>query len=477
MYLLLGISVVLIVLFWLWWQRKVEELTLGLPSDRIYPVIGSMVTVFKNRHRVMDWLLDLRKHGECYAFIGTMHTRAVFVFNPVDVKHFLEKNFKNYERFTNNWRFNKLFGEGIFLSNGQRWKKQRRAAHPLFTNKSIGLIQPIFAKRGHDFLDILKNSDGPLDIQDLYFRYTLDSIGEIFCGNNIGSMVAPVPFSEAFNRAQYLSDIRNRHLIKRYTKDPEFDGLLKVMDDFIYEIIDKRREQGSDFADTDQVDLLSRFMQMEDPETGEPFTRKMLKDILMNFFIAGRDTTAILLSWTTYLLLEHPEEMEKLVKEIEEVVGDRVPTSEDLSKLKLMSNVLSETLRLFPPVPSDARRAKGDDVLPSNGVVIPAKTMLVYSAWVMHRDPALWDEPNKFKPSRWEDPNVLKNPYQYVPFHAGAQTCLGRFFALTEAKTLLTMILRDYTFSLVPGQVIEPVKAIVMPAKNGIKVIARPRQK
>eukprot|EP01090_Pellita_catalonica_P001966 TRINITY_DN11661_c0_g1_i1.p1 TRINITY_DN11661_c0_g1~~TRINITY_DN11661_c0_g1_i1.p1 ORF type:complete len:478 (+),score=65.93 TRINITY_DN11661_c0_g1_i1:56-1489(+) len=476
MWVILTLVVAAFALLWVLWLRKKNELLLGISNYAPFqPFVGSMPFIFTKRNRVFEWFAEMRQGGDKYMIIGVNHYRVLFCFNPKDVKHFLEKNFKNYERHTNNRWWVKLFGKGIFMANGVQWKKQRRAAHPLFTNKSIASIQPIFATRAEEVLSIFRSAKEPLDIQDIYFRYTLDSIGEIFCGNNIGSLKSPVPFSEAFNRAQYLSETRFNNIFTRFRADPEFDGLLKIMADFIYDIIDKRREQGSDYASSG-TDLLSKFMQMTDPETDKPFTREILKDIMINFFIAGRDTTAILLSWTTYLLIQHPEEKEKLVQEIKEVVGDRHPTPEDLPKLKLMSNVLSETLRLYPPVPSDGRRSINEDVLPSDGTRIPPKTLLLYSSYVIHRDPELWDNPESFIPSRWEDPNVLKHPYQYLPFHAGAQTCLGRYFALTEAKTLLVMILREFDFTLVEGQVIEPLKAIVMPIKNGLKVLVRKRE-
>lgn len=462
----------LLLAFYVHWRIYMRKYRLGVPGPEPLPFIGTMHHFMKNTDvTFFDFLTSQQKqYGKMILSVGLglYHPQPfIFMHDPEIIKHFLQTNFKNYIRHTANHRFHTLFGTGIFVSNGAHWKKQRQTARPLFTPHSLQEVHDVFVQRSQKVLELLeesRTSGQSIDLQNLFMRYTLDSIGEVGFGYNIDSLSKPVAFSQAFDRAQAIADKNNRNPFLRSLPDAEFDKCVNIMRSFTSEIIQKRR-QDTNLAE--RKDMLSRFMLARDPDTNEPLSDEMLIDILLNFFIAGRDTTAILLTWTFYMLMQNPEVQAKLVAEIDSELKGEVPTWEKLKELKYLRKVLDETLRLYPSVPVDGRTAVEEDVLP-NGIKVPPGTALLYSPYVLGRMEEYWDEPLRFNPDRWDKPP--KHPFLFVSFHAGPQTCLGRPLAYQEAETMVCLILQRYTFSLVPGHVVVPTKAIVMPAKYGLQV-------
>jgi len=248
-------------------------------------------------------------------------------------------------------------------------------------------------------------------------------------------------------------------------------------------------------------DLLSAFMRLRD-EKGQPFSDLYLKDMILNFLIAGRDTTANLLTWTAYLVAQHPEVEEKLLEEhrrvLSGVVGEGNPSGEDgsgdhppsrkeegkvvltgslLKKLKYTQQVLEEALRLYPAVPLDFRQAIEDDVLP-NGVFVGKGEFIGYSAYITHRSPKYWENPEKFDPDRFSSNHSSHNklhPYQFVPFHGGPQRCLGQKMALLEAKVMCYHLFNNFKLSIVPDHPVQVHKSVTLRAKFGIKAFVEKR--
>jgi len=214
-------------------------------------------------------------------------------------------------------------------------------------------------------------------------------------------------------------------------------------------------------------DLLAHFIRSSDVLV----TPTYLRDMLLNFMIAGRDTTGVLLTWTLYFLSRHPEVEEKVVQELKQVHQGRPVTAETVTQLEYLKQVLNETLRLCPPVPNNVRRSVKEDTLP-NGYHVPANCLMLYSAFQLHRLPELWGEDARiFDPDRWSPERVAsRKAFFYVPFHAGPRTCLGQSLALTEAKVLIAMILPRFRFRLVPGHRVAFKPALILTAKNGMPV-------
>eukprot|EP01126_Amoeba_proteus_P060530 TRINITY_DN8011_c0_g1_i4.p1 TRINITY_DN8011_c0_g1~~TRINITY_DN8011_c0_g1_i4.p1 ORF type:complete len:219 (+),score=36.57 TRINITY_DN8011_c0_g1_i4:921-1577(+) len=212
---------------------------------------------------------------------------------------------------------------------------------------------------------------------------------------------------------------------------------------------------------------MSLFMELKDSK-GEYFPTSWMRDILLNFLIAGRDTTALLLTWSTYTIVSHPHVYAKVKEESKRVLGNGVVNEEKISEMKYLKNCLKETLRLYPSVPATARRALKDDVLP-DGTIVKSGDRIVYHEYMVHRNPKYWNNPETFDPDRWMDKELIKSSLQYVPFHAGPMSCLGQHMAMIEAQTMLALLFQKFDLKLVANQKVYPFYGIVMPALDGIK--------
>eukprot|EP00002_Diphylleia_rotans_P034474 TRINITY_DN740_c0_g1_i1.p1 TRINITY_DN740_c0_g1~~TRINITY_DN740_c0_g1_i1.p1 ORF type:complete len:494 (-),score=96.97 TRINITY_DN740_c0_g1_i1:470-1951(-) len=435
-------------------------------------VVFKMRTMYDHPY---EWLLELSKqYGKTYRF----HVLGFNMFITNDaacVGHFLAKNFENYEKSaTFSAIFQDFLGDGIFNSNGELWQLHRNAARPHFQTIELGRMVPCFTEHCGVLLSHLHKASidkNVIDMQDLFFRFTLDSVGEILFGTNIDSLNHPSEFAQAFDyvQATLAWNVATQPAWK-FMPNGEYKRNIKILDDFVNDIV---RKAMSDPNIKSREDLLAEYIRDEKHK----WNHLSLCNMLKNMLIAGRDTTAVLMMWTFYELSRNPEVERKLVEEIDRVVGrDRIPTAEQLTELRYMKQVLNETLRLHPSIPFDFRTAIKDDVLPS-GHFVPAGTDVAYSAFVMHRLPEYWGEDaESFNPDRWTPENIRKVPsFAFAPFLAGPRICIGQNMAYTEARLVTTMILQKYKLRMIPGHNPEYRAIIVKQARFGMKMHVIPR--
>ncbi|KAI8345386.1 cytochrome P450 [Mortierella sp. GBAus27b] len=427
-----------------------------------------------------------RQLGNTFNF-RNFNQDLIIVLDPASVQHILAKNQPNYEKGPEtNAIFHEFLGSGIFNADGEVWKTQRQLARPHFQTsefKDVALIN------GHvdtliKVLDktLAAHPGKPLEIQSIFTRFTLDEATEFLFGETVHSLEDENSgFASSFNYAQSITAWRFRVSLWRYlVPTRRFLQEIKKLDDFVYKIIDnaiKRREEkldknpaGANDEKEGHANLLDHFLAAQQDHD---FTRKYLRDMLLNFLLAGRDTTASLLSWTMWYLSQHPDVVEKLKQEILDVVGPTaVPGYEDIKKLKYQKQVVNEVLRLCPPVPANIRQSVEEDILP-NGYYIPAGTPVSYSAYCTHRLPELWGEDVlEFNPDRWGPERVGSiKPFMFVPFHAGPRICLGQNLAYITAQVTLTRLLQHYDIKAVPGFRPQYCDNLVMFSGNGMEVI------
>ena len=287
-------------------------------------------------------------------------------------------------------------------------------------------------------------------------------------GIDIGSIQkSDVDFARAFDYCQTTVAKRftapHWRLRMRFSADEaKYRVAKKVIDDFCYKVVKERRQTPRD--GDNNTDLLSLFMNKKNTE-GQDYDDEYLKDLMLNFVIAGRDTTANALSWAFYALSSHHQVEETLAKEISETFGDSDPTFE-VKEMRYATAFVSETLRLYPSVPKDPKNAVADDVLP-DGTQIKAGDWIVYLPWVMGRLKSIWGEDcNDFKPERWLESDTKISPYTFTAFQAGPRSCLGQDMAYLEMKVITCMILQKYRLRLVPGQNITYQNNITLPMKD-----------
>ncbi len=417
----------------------------------------------------------------------------VHLVDPRDVKHILKDNFENYVKppdFIEN--FSDALGTGIFVTNhgphaedkGKRWYKQRKSSAKIFTRqnfKSFFLEQ--FALGSESVCKVLNKystSGEKLDLQRLMGNFTLDSIGHVAFGSNLEcldreirkvsgtELSASQEFAIAFDRAQncaiqrFMTPFRKLfpRFLRRYVFKAERDVMetRRVMVKFCNKMIDEAiqcRDMNKKKWDQ-RHDLLA----MHIKDTSAKHTRSDLTDMILSFFIAGRDTTRATLTFLFKVLCQNPDIQKKLLEEINDVFGSgsrsSTPTFDELQRKSMpyLDGLVQEVLRLYPPVYSDPKFCCKDDVLPS-GITIPAETTVSYVPYAMGRlkNFLYGPEPLKVDPNRWKK---IPNDYNFPVFQGGPRVCLGKRMAYLEVKILVVTVLKKgYRFKLDENQDLE----------------------
>ena len=245
------------------------------------------------------------------------------------------------------------------------------------------------------------------------------------------------------------------------------------LDATVYRLIAERRSKGATGRDVLSVMVSAR--DVEGDNSG--MTDEQIRDEVMTLLLAGHETTANALTWTWYLLAQHPDVEARLHSEVDSTLGGRDPSSADLARLPYVRAVVAESMRLYPPAYLVGRRALEPYAIPGTGYVVPARTVVLLSQYLLHRDSRFWDEPERFLPERWlDEERAERHRYAYFPFGAGSRICIGEHFAWMEAILALTTIAQRWRLQLVPGQAIALQPIITLRAKNGIKMLVERRR-
>jgi cytochrome P450 len=235
------------------------------------------------------------------------------------------------------------------------------------------------------------------------------------------------------------------------------------LDELIFRIIARRR------AGEAREDLLGTLLAAQDDD-GARMSDRQLRDEAMTLFLAGHETTALALAHTLYLLSTHPEVERRLHAELASVVGDRLPTADDVRSLPYAERVLKESMRLYPPAWTTGREAAED--VEVGGYRIPKGAQILASQWVVHHDPRWFPNPEGFDPDRWAPERAKDLPrYAYFPFGGGPRVCIGNRFAVLEATLMLAVIVSRWRLDLLPGQRLELKPSVTLrQAGDGLRV-------
>jgi len=395
--------------------------------------------------------LDLfRRYGDVVRF--RLPSPGMLFCRPRHVRHILRTHVLNYPKSRREYdELRPLLGEGVFVSEGELWARQRRLLAPEFREKVVGRFVPtIVASAEQLFAEWDERLHrGPIDVTHDMMRLTLWVIGRAMFRGEFLQEAEQIGHCLEVSLDQATKRMLSLGLHKQWMPTP---GNLrarraeKQLDDIVNGIIEKARGEPSDGAD-----VLSRMIRASDPETGESMTDKQLLDETKSLILAGHETTSLALSWTFYLLARHPEVTQRLIEEVDRVVGDGTVEAEHLPQLVFTRMVFLETLRLYPPVPGVSRDVREPDEI--DGVRLESKDVVIVSAFVTHRHPEYWRDPERFDPDRFA-PEALDDiePFSYFPFLLGRRVCLGEHFAMVEGITLLAMLVRRYRLELVSDE-------------------------
>jgi len=407
-----------------------------------------------------------------------MFGRKLFVVNdPAAIKHVLIDNAANYRKTEITRRILEPgLGKGLITSEGETWRAHRRTMSPSFDIRSIAAYTPVMTTAAEELLAQWDSVPAGMavDVQTAMMEVTLNIISRTMFSNDSDDIVSIMARSagryqmemrpnimDMLGWPKWLAGLPRRNVAARTLG--EFD---RVIDRLIAE---RTRDPGSH-----PKDLLARLVAARDEQTGVGMSAQEVRDHVITIFLAGHETTAMALTWTWFLLSQHPAVESKLHAEIDSVLGGRAPSHDDLSKLSYTRMVIDESMRIYPPVHTIARQAIGEDTLV--GQRIPKGSVVMIAPWVLHRHVKLWENPSLFDPERFSaERSSGRVRFSYLPFGGGKRICIGAAFSLAEASILLATLAQRYKLRLVPGHRVEPQGLITLRARYGMKMLLTSR--
>jgi cytochrome P450 len=366
----------------------------------------------------------------------------------------------------------RLLGQGLLISEGEFWRRQRRLAQPAFQRSRINGYAATMVECAETRARVWK--DGEVrDIAQEMMSLTLDIAVRTLFGATLPGESEKVGDALGFLMRYSLRKARAPISVPESWPTPNnrrANRETAFLDAMVYGIIDRRKAEASLESHND---LLSMLMASMD-EDGTQMTPQQLRDEAMTLFLAGHETTALSLSWTWYLLSENPVAEKRLHEELRDVLGNKPPDVSDLVRLPYLLAVVNEALRLYPPAYILARTSIAPCTI--GGYDFPTDSTIIMSQWIMQRDARYFKDPEAFRPERWLDGLEDRLPKgAYFPFGDGPRRCIGQNFALMETALATASVAQKFSFQLVPGHPIVPEPLVTLRPKYGIRMTIHKR--
>ncbi|PBP19535.1 cytochrome P450 52A1 [Diplocarpon rosae] len=374
---------------------------------------------------------------------------------PANIKAVLATQFHDFELPPRRKAaFGPTFGHGIFTTDGKEWETSRALLRPNFTRSQVGDLVT-FERHIEKLIQRIPRDGSTVDLQELFFMLTMDSATEFLFGSSSdvlgtdASRERGVKFQDAFACVTERTGLEARvGKLATLLPDKGFQDSKSFVHEYIGDYIRRAVSlRKAELVKRAEEDTSGRYVFLEELAKTS-ISEKKIQDELLNILLAGRDTTASLLSYVFYMLARRKDVLEKLRREIDEL-GNVAPTFEHLKSMKYLQYTLNEVLRLHPVVPSNTRICVKDTILPVGGgpdqkspIFVKKGTSVAYQVYVMHRRRDLYGEDaEEFKPERWE---TLRLGWHYLPFNGGPRICIGQQFALTEAAYTTVRLLQAF---------------------------------
>ncbi|OEL27464.1 Cytochrome P450 94B3 [Dichanthelium oligosanthes] len=467
-------------------------------APRSHPVLGCLVEFYRNRHRLLDWYTGLLAASPSQTVVVERlgARRTVVTANPVNVEHILKAKFGNYPKgkpFTE--VLGDLLGGGIFNVDGEQWRAQRKLVSHEFTARALreqvgAALEAEARARLVPALDAAAATGGEVDVQELLRQFAFNVICRVSLGADPGEEMA-LPLSRlaaAFDAAAAIIARRGAAPVAAVWKAKRALGVgserrlreeVEVIYDTITELIRGRRRKRPARRAGD--DLVSRM-------AAAGYGDEAIRDMVISFIMAGRDTTSSALTWFFWLMTRHRDVEDEVLGEIESRTcghdsGDGVVVGLDLDgsrKMHVLHAALCETMRLYPPVAWDSKHAAEADVLP-DGTRVERGDRVTYFPYGMGRMETIWGaDASEFRPRRWlqalaQDESV--SPFKFPVFQGGPRTCLGKEMAFLQMKFVVSAMLRRFELRAVDENR-SPVFVPLLTAHmaGGLKVTVRRRR-
>ena len=415
----------------------------------------------------LGFLIRTQQSGEVVR-LRFVFSPAYLISRPESIKYVLQEHARNYNKDLFTYKmFQPMLGQGLLINDGPSWLHQRRLIQPAFHRKRLTTYGTLMTDATVAMLErwqACSERGMPLNMAEEMMRLTLRIVGQALFSLDLSQETSTIG-SAVTTLLELFGDYVFRPFPPLSVPTPRnrrIQRTIHVLDQLVYRMIAERRT-----LQTEGRDLLSMLLLAQDEETGQGMNDRQVRDEVMTLLLAGHETTANTLTWTWYLLSQYPEAERRLHAELDEVLGGRVPTVEDLPELKYTRMVLEEALRLYPPAPILSRKAIAADEL--QGYPIAANSMIMISPYAVHRHPALWEEPERFDPERFTPERAATRPaYAYFPFGGGPRVCIGNHFAMMEAQLILSTVAQRYQLRLIPGHPVEPQMLVTLRPRYGL---------
>ncbi len=437
------------------------------PGPKGLPLVGNM---FQYLRDPLGFVLGCARDYGDVVFMRLGGAGSYMFNHPEQIEYVLRTHAKQFSKDKWTRMIMSLVGSGLITSEGEFWRRQRQMTAPAFQLHQIER----YGKTMVELTEQMLATWAPGQTRDIHtemMQLTLKIVCKALFTTDVESVarevgaaveVAAKHFVSPFQLPSFLQwlptpgQIRYRRAVQQ---------LHRIIDD----IIRKRRDSK---AESD--DLLSRLLAARD-EAGQAMTDQQLRDEIITLFLAGHETTALTLTYSFYLLGQHPEALTKLEAEVDTVLAGRLPTAQDAPKLVFADWVVKESLRLYPPAWSVGREALQDCEI--GGYPIPKGAQILIAQWAVHRDPRWFTDPEAFRPERWENDLAKRLPRDaYFPFGDGPRVCIGNFFATLEAVLLMSTIAQRFHLTLVPGQSLDLLPSITIRPKGAVNVVLHSRR-
>lgn len=414
-------------------EQQFHVASLSAPEE-----LGCLYGTFSN-YAELAHRLHLQ-HG--FAYRQRLPIPTLNLAHPRHLHRVLRSHVANYPKRADYDFLRPLLGNGIFVSDGDFWMRQRRLLSPEFRPSAVSRFFPIL-------LSVIESmfsewdSQPERDISDDMMRLTLWAVGGALFQTSFRAEAEQIGHALAICLEQGTLLMMSMGVLKPWMPTPGNVEAKKAelkLNQIVRQLIERARAGG------DGGSMLARLLHAKDEETGEPMSEAQLVDEVKSLILAGHETTSLTLSWALYLLSLHPDIRHRLEQEAQEVLGQRTPTLDDIPKLTYTRLILLETMRLYPPVPAVTRVAKEADRF--DGIDVPAGERIGISIYATHRHPALFRNPHVFDPERFEESRAAQlMPYSYLPFLLGRRICLGEHFAMLEGVLALALFAARYRFT------------------------------
>jgi cytochrome P450 len=417
---------------------------------------------------------------EWEVFSTRVLSRTLFVCNSPDtVASAFVEHHESFERKSPQMRhgLSPLLGDGLFISDGDTWRRRRRIVTPIVHVSHLPLFAPLMVQAACETAERWARLPQDMPINALTEMATLTA--EIICRTVFGRQLGAEHAAEivtAFSEYQRLIGQLDLGYffglpdwIPRF-HSPAIHRSAKRIHKVLEQVIGDCRQRLSG----GEASMIRLLLEARDPESGEPLDDVALRNEAAVIFMAGHETTANSLAWAWYLLSQAPEVEERLHAELAKVLSGRLPTLDDVPELPYIRAIFEETVRLYPPVPLLARQALRDETI--RGRSVPAGSLVIVVPWLLHRHRRYWGKPDCFIPERFLPENAqFRVRHAYIPFSVGPRICPGAAFGLTEAVLCIATLAQRVRLRLAPDAVVAPVCRLTLRPGDDLRMVVERR--